>query len=143
MAVEISELRRRIRAAIDLAKKNAAARRIRTDEAARDYGTFLAEVAVPAVQQLASALTGEGHLFHVATPSESVRLISGSSPDDYIELLLDTTEDPPVVIARVNRGRGRRILTAERPLRERTAVKDLTEEDVHALLLQEITPFLS
>ena len=143
MAVEISELRRRIRGAIELAKKTAAARRGRTDEAARDYAKFLAEVAVPAVQRFASALTGEGHLFHVATPAESVRLISGSSPDDYIELLLDSTEDPPEVIARVHRGRGRRMITSERPVRERTAVKDLTEEDVHTLLLQEITPFLS
>ena len=126
-------MRRRIRAAIELAKKNAAARRARTDEAARDYEKFLAEVAVPAVQHFASALTGEGHLFHVATPAGSVRLTSGSSPDDYIELLLDTAEDPPEVIARVNRGRGRRMLTSERPVRERTAIRDLTEEDVYTL----------
>ena len=71
-----------------------------------------------------------------------MRLSSASSADDYIELLLDTTQDPPEVIARVNRGRGRRLITSERPVRERTAIKDLTEEDVHALLLQEITPFL-
>jgi hypothetical protein len=139
----MSELRRRVRAAIELARKNAAAQRARNDEASRDYGTFLAEIAVPAVQQLAAALTGEGHLFHVATPAESVRLTSGSSPDDYIELLLDSVQDPPEVIARVNRGRGRRVITAERPVRERTAVKDLTEEDVHAVLLQEIIPFLA
>lgn len=143
MPVEISELRRRIRAAIELAKKNAAARRVRTDEAGREYEKFLAEVAVPAVQHLASALTGEGHLFHVATPAESVRLISGSSPEDYIELLLDSAEDPPEVIARVHRGRGRRMITSERSLRERTAIRDLTEEDVYTLLLQELNPFLS
>ena len=143
MAVEVQELRRRIRAAIELAKKNAAARRARTDEGARDYEKFLSEIGVPAVQRLASALTGEGHLFHVATPAESVRLISGSSPDDYIELLLDSAEDPPEVSARVHRGRGRRMITSERPLRERTAIRDLTEEDVYTLLLQEITPFLS
>ena len=142
MPVEISELRRRIRAAIELAKRNAAARRGRTDEATRDYEKFLAEVAVPAVQQFASALTGEGHIFHVATPAESVRLTSGSSADDYIELLLDATQDPPEVIARISRGRGRRGVTSERPVRERTAVKDLTEDDVHTLLLQELTAFL-
>ena len=87
----MSELRRRVRAATELAKKNAAARRARTDAAARDYEKFLAGVAVPAVQQFASALTGEGHIFHVATPAESVRLTSGTSADDYIELLLDST----------------------------------------------------
>jgi hypothetical protein len=143
VAAEISDLRRRIRAAAELSKKNAAARRARSDAAAQDYEKFLAEVAVPAVQQLAFALTGEGHIFHVATPAQSVRLTSGSSAEDYIELLLDSSQDPPEVIARVNRGRGRRVLTSERPVRERTAVKDLTEEDVHTLLLRELEPFLS
>ena len=142
MPVEISELRRRIRAATELAKKNAAARRLRTDQATREYEKFLAEVAVPAVQQFAAALIGEGHLFHMATPAESIRLTSGSSQDDYIELMLDSSQDPPEVIARVNRGRGRRLITSERPVRERTAIRDLSEEDVHTLLLQEITAFL-
>lgn len=139
----MSEVRRRIRAAIELAKKNTVARRARTETAARDYGKFLAEVAVPAVQQFASALAGEGPIFHVATPAESVRLASATSADDYIELLLDSSQDPPEVIARVNRGRGRRVLTSERPVRERTAIADLNEEDVLTLLVQEITPFLS
>jgi hypothetical protein len=143
VAIEIAELRRRIRVAIELSKKNSAARRARSDAAARDYETFLAQVAVPAVQQFASALTGEGHLFQVATPAGSVRLTSGSSAGDYIELVLDTTQDPPEVVGRVNRGRGRRMLTSERPLRERTAIADLTDEDVVTFLLQEVTPFLS
>ena len=72
-----------------------------------------------------------------------MRLSSASAADDYIELMLDTSQDPPEVIARVNRGRGRRMVTSERPVRERTAVADLTVDDVVALLLQEISPFLS
>jgi hypothetical protein len=143
VAIELPELRRQIRIAIDLAKKNAAAKRARSDTAQRDYEIFLAEVAVPAVQQFASALSGEGHHFKVATPAGSVRMTSASSPDDYIELALDTSQDPPDVIARISRGRGRRNVTSERPLRERTAVADLKEEDVIALLLQEITAFLA
>ena len=143
MAIEIPELRRQIRVAIDLAKKNAAATRSRSDAAQRDYDTFLKDVAVPTVQQFASALAGEGHMFKVATPADSVRLTSVSSNDDFIELALDTTQDPPEVIARTSRGRGRRMVTSERPVRERTAVADLKEEDVVALLLQEITPFLT
>ena len=142
MAIEITELRRRIRVAIELAKKNSAARRARSDAAAKDYETFLGQVAVPAVQRFASAMTGEGHIFQVATPAGSVRLTSGSSPDDYIELLLDTTQDPPEVIARTNKGRGRRVVTSERPVRERTAISELTDEDVVTLLLQEVTAFL-
>jgi hypothetical protein len=142
VAIEITELRRRIRVAIELSKKNSAARRARTDAAAKDYDTFLEQVAVPAVQRFASALSGEGHLFQVATPAGSVRLTSASSGDDYIEMLLDTSQDPPEVIARINKGRGRRMLTSERPVRERTAIADLTDEDVVTLLLQEIPAFL-
>ena len=143
MAIELTELRRQIRIAIELAKKNATARRSRSDTAQRDYDTFLAEVAVPAVQQFASALAGEGHFFKVATPAGSVRIVSASAATDYIELVLDTSQDPPEVIVRTSRGRGRRMETSERPLRERTAVADLKEEDVITLLLQEITPFLT
>jgi hypothetical protein len=142
VAIEITELRRRIRVAIELSKKNSAARRARTDAAAKDYETFLEQVAVPAVQRFASALSGEGHLFQVATPAGSVRLSSASAADDYIEMLLDTSQDPPEVIARVNKGRGRRMMTSERPVRERTAIADLTDEDVVTLLLQEIPAFL-
>lgn len=143
MAIDIPELRRRIRVAIELSRKNSAARRARSDAAAKDYETFLAQVAVPAVQQFASALTGEGHVFQVATPAGSVRLTSGSASGDYIELVLDTTQDPPEVVGRVNQGRRRRMTTSERPLRERTAIADLTAEDVITFLLHEITPFLS
>lgn len=143
MAIEITELRRQIRTAIELAKKNAAAKRSRSDTAQRDYDTFLNQIAVPTVQQFASALSGEGHFFKVETPAGSVRLSSVSAKDDFIELLLDTGQDPPEVVARVSRGRGRRMVTSERPVRERTAVADLKEEDVVTLLVQEITPFLS
>ena len=143
MAIELPELRRQIRIAIELAKKNAASKRSRSDAAQREYDTFLKDVAVPTVQQFASALSGEGHMFKVATPADSVRLTSVSSNDDFIELALDTTQDPPEVIARISRGRGRRMVTSERPVRERTAVGDLKEEDVVTLLLQEITPFLT
>ncbi len=143
VAIELTELRRQIRIAIELAKKNATAKRSRSDTAQRDYEKFLADVAVPTVQQFASALAGEGHLFKVATPAGSVRLTSASANDDFIELSLDEMQDPPEVIARTSRGRGRRMVTSERPLRERTAVGDLKEEDVVTLLLQEITPFLT
>ena len=143
VAIELTELRRQIRIAIELAKKNAAARRSRSDTAQHNYQKFLSEIAVPAVQQFASALSGEGHHFKVATPADSVRLTSVSSSNDFIEFALDTDQDPPEVVARVSRGRGRRLVASERPVRERTAVADLTEEDVVTLLLQEITPFLT
>jgi hypothetical protein len=97
---------------------------------------------VPVVHTLASALVADGYRFKVHTPADGVRLASESRPDDFIELFLDTSSDPPVVTGRINRGRGRRLITAERPLKEEAAVADLTEEDVLAFLLSEIGPFV-
>jgi|SRR5687767_11183251 hypothetical protein len=141
--MEISEIRRRLRSAIDEARRDATARRARSDAAVRDYDTFLSVVAVPVVQQMASALSGEGHHFSVGTPAGSVRLTAANAPEDYIEIALDTSEDPPEVVGRTSRGRGRRMITSERPVRDRTAVAELNEEDVLAFLLTEIIPFVA
>jgi hypothetical protein len=142
VSIETSELRRRLRTAIEQARSNAAARRARSDAAARDYDKFLSEVAVPVVQQFANVLSAEGHHFNVATPAGSVRLTSAGASENYIEISLDTTEDPPEVVGRTSRGRGRRMISSERAVRERTAVAELNEEDVTAFLLAEIVPFI-
>ena len=47
------------------------------------------------------------------------------------------------MVGRTSRGRGRRMVSSERPVRERTAVAELNEEDVLAFLLTEIIPFVS
>jgi hypothetical protein len=128
---------------MDQARSNAAARRERSAAAERYYEQFLATIAVPVVQQFASVLSGEGHHFNVATPAGAVRLTAAGSAEDYIEIALDTSEDPPEVVGRTSRGRGRRMITSERPVRERTAVDELNEEDVIAFLLTEIIPFIA
>lgn len=141
--IETSEVRRRLRSAIEQARSNAAARRERSDAAARDYEQFLATIAVPVVQQFANVLSAEGHHFHLATPAGSVRLTSASSSEDYVEILLDTSQDPPEVIGRTSHGRGRRLVASERPVRDQTAVSELNEEDVLAFMLTEIIPFVA
>ena len=143
MPIETSELRRRLRTAIEQARSNAAARRARRDAAARDYERFLSAIAIPAVQQFANVLSAEGHHFSVATPAGSVRLASATANEDYIEIALDTAEDPPEVVGRTNRGRGRRMISTERAVRERTAIAELNEEDVLAFLLAEIVAFVA
>jgi hypothetical protein len=140
--MEVSEVRRRLRAAIDKARHDAVGSRTRRDAATHAFEDFLSQRAVPMFHQFAAALVGEGHHFKVFTPAESVRLASEHSPEDFIELSLDGTTDPPEVIGRVNRGRGRRTISSERPLRERIAIEDLGEEDVLEFLLKEIEPFL-
>ena len=125
------------------ARSNAAARRERSDAAARDYERFLETVAIPVVQQFANVLSAEGHHFQVATPAGAVRLTSAGRSEDYVEIALDTSEDPPEVVGRTSRGRGRRMISSERAVRERTAVAELNEEDVLAFLLTEIVQFVS
>ncbi|HSC26958.1 MAG TPA: hypothetical protein VLD67_06765 [Vicinamibacterales bacterium] len=138
----IPEVRRRLRAAIDSARREAAARRQRADEASQAYETFLAERAIPAFHALALALAAEGYRFTVETPAGSVRLASERSREDFIEVLLDRTHDPPIVIGRTSRGRGRGQVTSERPVCRGSAISDLTEEDVLTFVLEEIAPFV-
>lgn len=140
--MDIPEVRRRLRAAIDLARREAADRRARSDTASRDYGVFLEQRAVPVFQTFAAALNGEGLRFKVFTPSGSVRLAADGAKDDFIELALDTAADPPDVVGRVSRGRGRRMIASERPVREGVAIADLTDEDVLNFLLREVLPFV-
>lgn len=140
--MDVGEVRKRLRAALDAGKREAAGRRVRTDEVAKQYETFLAERAVPVFQQMAGALTAEGLPFKVMTPAGSVRLSPEGSSGEFIELTLDSSFDPPEVVARVVRGRGRRTVESEQPLRDRTPVADLTEDHILELLLREIVPLV-
>jgi hypothetical protein len=141
--MDIADVRRRLRAAIEAARRDAAERRARADAAERDYATFLGDRAIPVFRDVANALAGEGHPFKVFTPARSVRLASERSAADFIELELDATEDPPQVIGRSSHGRGRRMVTTERPVRDGAAIAELTDEDVLAFLVSEIVHFLA
>ena len=138
--MEVSEVRRRLRAAIDQARRDAAQRRERVDTANREYDQFLAQVAIPTFQTIANVLVAEGHRFTVNTPAGSVRLASERSGEDFIELALDTSHDPPVVVVRTSRGRGRRQLNAERSIT--TPISSLTDSDVVQMVVEEIPPFV-
>jgi hypothetical protein len=140
--MEVSEVRRRLRMAIEKAKHAAAERRTRTDAATRDYQIFLAERATPIFHQVAAALTPEGFAFKVFTPAGSIRLSAERSPEEFIELVLDVSSDPPAVVGRTTRGRGRRMVSSERAVGGGAPVADLTEEDVLTFVLEEIVPFV-
>ena len=140
--MEVSDVRRRIRSAIDTARARAAERRTRTDDAVRAYDQFLSAIAVPAFHSVAAALTGEGHRFTVITPAGTVRMSPERSAEDFIELSLDTDRDRPGVVLRTARGRGRRMVAAERPLREDLPIAELAEEDVVAAVIEEAIPFI-
>lgn len=139
--IETSELRKRLRAAIDQSRRAATARRVQLDEAAAAYTQFLERTAGPIVHVLANALLAEGYNFTVFTPSGGLRMGSAKNGDDFIEFALDTSQEPFAVL-RVNQARGRRVLQHERPIKGRTAVAQLTEDDVLQALLEELGPFV-
>jgi Arc/MetJ family transcription regulator len=141
-SIEISELRKRLRIAIDERRKATAARRTALDAAAAAYTDLLELTATPLVQKLANALRAEGHNFTVFTPNGGLRMALAKSADDFIEFALDTSQDEPFVTLHVNRSRGRRVVQHERPVKGRTAVDRLSEEDVLQALLDEIAPFV-
>jgi hypothetical protein len=140
--MEIAEVRRRLRAVIAQARREASARRERTDAANLAYARFLAERAVPTFHAFAAALVAEGYKFKVFTPAESVKLASESGGEDFIQIVLDSTVDPPRVTGHTSRSRGRRSLSFERPVRAGVGPADLTEDDVLDFLVEEIAPFV-
>jgi hypothetical protein len=136
--MEISDIRRRFRTAIEQAKKASAERRARADAASVAYAAFLRDIAIPVFRMFANVAKAEGQPFTIFTPADGVRLVSERHADEFVELFLDSSQDPAEVIARVNRRRGGDVMTTERPVRAAAAINSLTDEDVLALLLAEI-----
>jgi hypothetical protein len=139
--MEISEVRQQVLAAIDRARRGAAERRTRTDEASREFDVFLERLAVPLFRQVANALKAEGYSFTVFTPGGSVRLMSDKTTEDYIELSLDTSGAQPLVVGRSSRARGRRVVESERPVGE-GPVREISEDHVLRFLMAELEPFV-
>jgi hypothetical protein len=139
--MEIADVRRRIHETIERAKRAAAERRARGDEASRAFDTFLESTAVPLFRQVANVLKAEGYHFTVFTPAGAVRLMSDRSAEDYIEIILDSSGDAPRVMGRTRRSRGRRVLDAERVVGSGQP-ESLREEDVLAFLAKELEPFV-
>jgi hypothetical protein len=100
---------------------------------------FLQKIAVPLMRQIANALKADGYAFTVFTPSDSVRLMSDRSADDFIELALDPSAETPQVAARISRTRGRRVIDAERAV---GAPAEVSEEQLLDFLLREIEAFV-
>jgi hypothetical protein len=139
--VEVSDIRRRVRDAIERARRQASERRARNDEATRAFARLLEDMAVPLFKQVANVLKVEGYAFTVFTPSGGVRLMSDRHSDDYLEITLDTGGDAPRVIGHTSRSRGRRIVEAEHIVGS-GAPAAIQEEDLLAFVLKELEPFV-
>jgi hypothetical protein len=140
--MEIAAVRQQVLLAIEQAKRAAADRRAANDNAGREYGVFLEQVAAPLFRQAGNVLRAEGYLFNLFTPGGSVRLMSDKSADDFIEVVLDSTGASPLVTGRTSRAWGNRTNVSERPLNPNVPIRELSEADVLAFLLKALEPFV-
>ncbi len=137
--MDTPQLKKRVTQTIERAKKQAAERRGRADEASRAFETFLTTTAVPLVRQIANILKSEGYAFTVFTPSGSVRLMSDRASEDFVEISLETGGAEPQVIVHASRARGRRVDEVERAI---GAPASITEDELLDVLLRELEPFV-
>lgn len=139
---ELTDLRRRVRQAMQDAKRKSAQRREARDEASKAWDTAVAEVVEPAATQMAAALTGEGLPFRLETPRGTIRLVSERSKDDYVEIALDSADEReiPEVLVRSVVGRGRQSVTVVEQSLGPPAL--LTDDRVTAFLLDAIGPWI-
>ncbi len=140
--MDVAQLRKSVRQAIEGAKKDQAARRLRADAAQTAYEQLLEERATPVFRSMANVLKSEGLLFDVMTPSGGVRLVPERTREDGIELTLDGSIDPPRATLTTMRSRGSRTVRKERPLKDGAPIDSITDDDVVAALLDELVPWL-
>src|SRR5262252_5820919 len=98
--MEPSDVRRRLRSAIEQAKRRAADRRGVADEASRVWAERLPGAVVPGFQAVLNALGGEGYKFSLSTPGETARLSPERSSAEFVEIALDTNRELPAVVVR-------------------------------------------
>lgn len=140
---DIALIRKRVQKAVEQARREAADRRARVQDAQKDYDEFLETRAIPAFRSMAMVLKSEGLGWEVMTPSGEVRLVSDRRRDESIALSFDATADPPQALVSVTRGRGSRVLHAEREVKPGTpSIAALTEDDVIDMLVEELRPWL-
>ena len=139
---DVGVVRKRVRLAIDQARRDQAERRGRVAEARKAYEEFLDRAAVPVFRMFAGILKAEGLSFEVMTPAGGVRLQSERNREDAIEMELDVTADPPQPLVTITRARGSRIVQTDRVLGGTTPLIKLTEDDVIEMLLEELRPWL-
>jgi len=140
--MEIADVRKRVRDAIERTRQHGERRRERNDEAKRAFERCLEVTAVPIVRQVASVLRAEGHLFTIFTPAGSVRMMSDRHPTDFVEITLDTSGYAPRVVGHTSRGgRGGNVTEYEQSVGSGDPAA-LTEEDVLAFLLREVEPMV-
>ena len=140
---DVAIVRKRVKSAIEQARRDQSERRGRATEARKNYETFLETAAIPVFRMFANILKSEGLNFEVMTPAGGVRLQSERNRDDAIEMELDATADPPQPLVTITRVRGSRVVQTDRSIKGSNPLVQLTEDDVIEMLLEELRPWLT
>ena len=89
------------------------------------------------------ALKAEGFAFTVSTPGDSVRLASDKGREDFVEVRLDASSDPPQVIGRISQTRGSRRLDEERPIKPGSGPESIDADDLLGFVVTALEPWLA
>ena len=139
--LDVSATRQRLLQMIARSRQQAADRRASAAQAESEYERILSDVLTPLFRTVAQALKAEGYGFTLSPPTGGVRLTADRPGDDFVEIDLDATRYPPMVIGRVQYARGRRTMAAEEPIGDGT-VAGLDEESALQFLLTALQPFV-
>ncbi len=140
--LESGYVRKQVLHMLQDAKRLATERRVLAADADCDGTKILNLVVAPVFKAVATALKTEGYKFRVVTPVGVVRLVSEASSDEFIEISLDVTREPPALIGGVSRRWGRRLLVDEIVIREFPETADFSEQEVLDFLLKQVVPFV-
>jgi hypothetical protein len=139
--VEVSQVRRRVQAALAAARERAQRRRQSVAEAERGYEHFLTDIAVPIARQVANVLKAEGRSFTVSTPAGAVRLAPDRGRDEFVEISLNIEADPPSVVAHIRYTRGSRTIDEERSMKPGAAPDQIGEDELLEFLIRALDPW--
>ena len=140
--MEVSQVNKRVKNAIEQARARAQARRNAAASAEKAFAVFLETVATPVSRQVVNALKVANIAFTLGTPGGGLRLAAERGRDDYIEFVLDASGELPQAAGRVSVSRGSRTIDEVVPVKPGTAIDELTDEDVLEFLVRALEPWL-
>ena len=142
--MDVAALRKRILRELDrpgTVKPSSADRRATGDTARQQFARLLDTTIVPLLKQTADILKAEGALCQLHTPSDMVKLAFDRSPEDFVEIMLDTAM-PPHVIGRSSVRKKGGTLVEDRIIGVGKEVEEINDEDVVGYLLPELRKIL-
>lgn len=139
---EVGEVRKQLRHAIDTHKRAGAARRAESDQATKQFSTWMQLVGEPLCREFTAALRGEGYQFRLQTPQGVARISSERSPDDFLELTFDSRRTPVALVLSRSYTRGSKTFTDERVLCEGACIEAVEPQQLLAALVDDVLPLI-